>query len=129
MDTMIRAVFDSSTLQQATAGEAVQLPDATSSDGCASVSGNTLVLKGKGTYLVCVNATLQASAAGALRLQATRNGMAVPGAQGIGTAAAGDLVPMSFSMLVTVGCDAERIQLVPAQACSVRVAQLIAVKA
>lgn len=105
-EPLIRAAFDSATVQEVAADGVVELPNVTVSSKCdATVSGGTITLRTPGTYVVHVNATTAAAAAGTEELQLYVNGAPKIGAHALGTAAAaGDLTPLAFNDLVTVEC-------------------------
>lgn len=100
---ILRAVFDSTTLQAVAANGTINMPDVTNNTTCNAISGGVVTLNRAGTYIVHFNATVSATAAGAQEIQMLRNGSPVPGAHAIETAAAaGDLASMAFTALVTV---------------------------
>lgn len=105
-EPLIRAAFDSATLQEVAADGVIELPNVTVSSTCdATVSGGTVTLRTPGTYVVHVNVTTSAAAAGTEEVQLYVNGAPKIGAHALGTAAAAaDLTPMAFNDLVTVEC-------------------------
>lgn len=121
---ILRAVFDSPTVQAVDADGIINLPEVTSNTECATSTGGTITLRTPGTYEIHLNVTAVATAAGAVEVQMFRNGTAVPGAHAIGTAAAvGDNVPLSFTGLATIECcGSESISFHAVTATSIRVA-------
>lgn len=123
---ILRALFDSPTVQTVDANGIIQLPDVTSNECCSDqVTGGSIMLRNKGTYEVHFNCTLVGTAAGAVEVQMYRNGSPIPGAHALGTATAvGDNVPLSFTALTTVDCCAQTIDFRCIDATTVRVANV-----
>lgn len=122
----LRAVFDSPTLQSVAAGGVISLPNVTSNTKCLTASDGTIAIRNPGTYKVSWNVTATANAAGPVEVQLYRDGSPVPGSHAAATAAAaGNLVPMSASALVTVECcGSEALALRMATAAGVRIANV-----
>lgn len=109
--TIGRFVYDSATPQAVAAGGNVPLT-ASTVDGCVSCDGEVVTISRAGTYSVSVNLSYAPEAAGVCAAQLYRNGNAVPGAHALGNAAsAGELVPQSFSTVVTVPRNAPSLSL------------------
>lgn len=104
--TVGRFVYDSATPQAVAAGGNLVFSDATTSNDCtASAGGGVVRIQRPGLYNVFFNATIEATAAGAVAVQMRHNGAAVPGASAAATlAAAGDLASLAFATPVTVRC-------------------------
>lgn len=124
-----RFVYDSATVEAVDAGGNVPLTTATATPLLTS-DGTTVTFAQGGTYEVAFNATFSATAAGTIETQLYRNGNAIPGAHAYATAAAeGDLVPQSFTALITVPkCGQTTVNVKAIDATSVAVANLIIVK-
>lgn len=101
---IFRAVFDSATLQNVAANGIINLPEVTTtSANCVNASGGVVTIRKPGTYMVHVNVTVSAAAAGAQEIQLLRNGTPVAGAHALETAAAAaDLASMAFAVPITV---------------------------
>lgn len=123
---ILRAVFDSTTVQDVAANGIIQYSSVTSNSCCNSpVNAGVITLRDNGTYEVHFNVTLVATAAGPVEVQMYRNGTPVPGAHALGTAAAiGDNVNMAFTALVSVDCCATTLDFRAIDATSVRVANV-----
>lgn len=129
--SMGRFAYDSATAQQVAAGGNIAYRSATVEGGCiADAGGGVIRIKRPGIYRVAVNATLEATAAGAVGLRLKHNGENVVGAFGAATLAAmGDLADVSFQTLVTVGCCAnDALAVVADAATSVTVAAVVVEK-
>lgn len=124
---ILRGVFDSTTLQAVAADGLIQFPDVTSNRQCNTINGGTVTLRNPGTYLVIINVTTSATAAGSQEIQLVRNSSVVPGAHAIETAAAvGDFTSMAFAALVTVSkCDATTLGVRAISATDIRIADII----
>lgn len=72
--------------------------------GCTSIqlTPNTVQLNKSGVYMIYCNANVTAAAAGDAQIQLYRNGVVVPEAKSISTAAADSTVPLYFTTLVRV---------------------------
>lgn len=102
---ILRAVFDSTTLQAVAANGVINLPEVVSNSCCATASGGTINLREKGTYEIHWNVTVSAAAAGTENIQLFANGNPVPGSHALATAAAvGNLIPMAATGVTTVDC-------------------------
>lgn len=123
---ILRAVFDSPTVQAVDADGIIQFPDVTTNQCCGSpVTGGVIALNQCGDYEVHFNASVVATAAGQIEVQMFKNGTPVPGAHAFGTAAAvGDNVSLSFTGLVSVDCCEKDITFRPTTATSIRVANV-----
>lgn len=124
---IFRGVFDSATLQNVAANGIINLPEiTTTSSNCVSASGGVVTIRKPGTYMVHVNVTVSAAAAGEQEIQLLRNGTPVAGAHALETAAAvGDLASMAFAVPITVSCGSSTtlaIRTVPAA--NIRVANM-----
>lgn len=124
---ILRAVFDSATVQEVAAGGVINLPEVTSNTRCATATGGTISIREPGDYEVAFNATLVATAVGPVEVQMYRNGSPVPGAHAIGQAAAvGDNVPLAFNGVITVECCGnESISFRAVTASTVRIANAV----
>lgn len=125
---ILRAVFDSPTVQNVDADGIIQFANVTTNECCNNgiVNGGTITLRDTGNYEVHFNTTLVATAAGPVEVQMYRNGTPVPGAHALGTAAAvGDNVSLAFTGLVSIDCCcATTIDFRAIDATSVRVANV-----
>ena len=121
---IIRAVFDSPTVQAVDALGIINLPEVTTNECCSNpVTGGVITLRTNGTYEIHFNCSLVATAAGPVEVQMYRNGSPVPGAHALGTAAAiGDNVNIAFTALASVDCCSTTIDFRAIDATSVRVA-------
>lgn len=100
---ILRAVFDSATVQAVAANGIINMPDVTSTGTCNTSASGVITLRRAGTYIVHFNATTVATAAGAQEIQMLRNGTPVPGAHALETSAAvGDNASLAFTALVSV---------------------------
>lgn len=106
MRTIGRFVYDSATAQAVAAGGSLVFDSATTSNGCLVDAGRGVIrVERPGLYNVFFNATLQATAAGAVNVGLQHNGAAVAGAAaGVTLAAADDLGSVAFATPVTVRC-------------------------
>ncbi len=102
---ILRAVFDSATLQAVAANGTINFTQVTSNTNCATLNGGTISLRTPGDYEVHFNVTTSAAAAGVEEIQMYRNGSPELGAHALETTAtAADLASMSFTALVSVEC-------------------------
>lgn len=102
---ILRAVFDSATLQAVAANGVINLPEVTSNSRCVTVSGGTINIRETGTYEVHWNVTTSAAAAGTENVQLFANGNPVPGSHALATAAAAaNLVPLAATGVTTIDC-------------------------
>lgn len=124
---LARGSFDSPTVQAVAANGQIQFANTMSTCNDVTFNGGDITIRRPGTYLVAVNVTTAAVAAGTEEVQLLRDGTAVPGAHALETAAAvGNLSTMAFATLVTVpkcGTAALAVRSVPAT--SVRVAGIV----
>lgn len=104
--TVGRFVYDSSTAQAVAAGGNLAFANATTSNNCLVNAGQGVIrIERPGLYNVLFNATLQATAAGAVNVSLQHNGAAVAGASaGVTLAAADDLGSVAFATPITVRC-------------------------
>lgn len=101
-----RFVYDSTTAQAVAAGGNIVFSTATTSNNCLVNAGQGVIrIERPGLYNVFFNATLQATAAGAVNVGLQHNGAVVAGASsGVSLAAAGDFGSVAFATPVTVRC-------------------------
>lgn len=92
-----------------TAGGNIAFSNATIAGGClADVGQGVIRIERPGIYNVAFNATLQATAAGAVNIRAYHNGTPIAGAAGgVTLAAVGDAGSVAFATPVTVKCCAD----------------------
>lgn len=129
LKTIGRFVYDSATAQDVAAGGNLPLTTETATCGLAC-DGETVTISQAGSYLVAVDTTLAATAAGTVETQLYRNGNAVPGAHAYDTAEAeGDYVSQSYATVVTVPrCGQTTVNVKAVDATSVVVACLVFVR-
>lgn len=127
--TIGRFVYDSATAQSVAAGGNLPLTASTATCGL-SCDGETVTISRAGEYLVAVDATLAATAAGTVETQLYRNGNAVPGAHAYSTAAAaGDYAAQAYATVVSVpACGQATVNVKAATATGVVVANLVVVR-
>lgn len=101
--TILRGVYDSTTVQNVAANGVINFTNFVSNSNCNEGTGGTITLNRPGNYIVSFNATVSAAVAGAQEIQLFRNGSPVAGAHAIETAAAiGDLASLAFSTPISV---------------------------
>lgn len=124
---LARGSFDSPTVQAVAANGQIQFANTESTCEDVNFNGDDVVIRRPGTYLVEINATTVATAAGAEEIQLLRNGTAVPGAHAVETAAAvGNFTSMSFATLISVPrCGTASLAVRSIPATSVRVANIV----
>lgn len=107
--TIGRFAYDGTEAAAVSEGGNVPYTTSTVEGGCVEGAGNGVVrIARAGVYRVSVNATLEATAAGAVGLRLVHDGEGVPGASGAATlAAVGDLANVAFATVVTVRCCAD----------------------
>lgn len=128
--TLGRFVFDSPTVAVVNANNNIPVTNATVTTDCLESDGFNITINKCGTYLVCVNLTHSADVAGIIETQLFRNGMAIPGAHALDSAAdAGNNLSQAFSALITVPRSGGTVLNVRAlTTTSIRVANVLVVK-
>ena len=128
--TIGRFVFDSPTTAVVNANGNIPVPNSTITNDCIECDGTNITINRCGLYLVLVNLTHVATAADPVETQLFRNGMAIPGAHAIDTAAAaGDNVSQAYDALITVPrCGSVVINVRAITATSIRIANVLVVK-
>lgn len=124
---LARGSFDSPTVQAVAANGQIQFANTATTCKDVVFNGGDVTIRRPGTYLVSVNASTAATAAGTEEIQLLRDGTAVPGAHALETAAAvGNLSTMAFATLVTVPrCGTATLSVRSVPATSVRVANIV----
>lgn len=128
--TIGRFTFDNATVQTVPAGGNVQFSNITVSNDCITCDGTNITINKGGLYIIDVNVTSVATAAGNIETQLFRNGNAVPGAHAIdGPAAVGNIITQAFSTPITVDCcSGTTINLRELVATTVRIANIVVIK-
>lgn len=105
-----RGVFDSPTPAGVTKNGIIPLTSFNSTTNCIRNQNGEVTVNDGGNYIVAVNVTLAALAAGVHEVQLFRNGSPVPGAHAFETIAAiGDLANFAFDAPITVDCCGDTI--------------------
>lgn len=127
--TVGRFVFDSPTTVAVNANGNVPVPNSTVTNDCIECDGTNITINRCGLYLVLVNLTHAATAAGSVETQLFRNGMAIPGAHAIDITAAAGNVSQAYNALITVPRGGSTVINVRAiTATSIRIANVLVVK-
>lgn len=105
-----RGVFDSPTAVGVTQNGNLPITSFVTNTNCISNQNGEVTIQKGGNYIVAVNVTIAALAAGVHEIQLFRNGSPIPGAHALETiAAVGDFASVAFDVPITTNCCGQTI--------------------